>query len=193
MQILQTGTCRKSGQGFKWSRIQVEILRNKFSNSRILESSNPRTLLDGFTFIELVVVIFILSLATVLIMPSFWETEKDAVKTEAKHLSSALRYIYDNAVGKKQIYSFNVNLDNESWGFKSKKETRNFKTKGDVEIRDIVVPSLGEVSNGEVTIEFGPMGPEEPIILHLRKGKSEYTIILNHLDGRTKIFEEYTL
>ncbi|MEK7271905.1 MAG: hypothetical protein AAB015_03235, partial [Nitrospirota bacterium] len=120
-------------------------------------------------------VIFILSLATALIMPSFWETEKDAVKTEAKHLSSALRYIYDNAVKKKQIYSFNVNLDNESWGFKSKKETRNFKTKGDVEIRDIVVPSLGEVSNGEVTIEFGPMGPEEPIILHLRKGKSEYT------------------
>ena len=172
MQILQAGIYKK-------------ISNFKFQISNFSKK--------GFTFIELVVVIFILSLATAFIMPSFWETEKDAVKTEAKHLSSALRYIYDNAVGKKQTYSFNVNLDNESWGFKSKKETRNFKTKGDVEIRDIIASSLGEVSNGEVTIEFGPMGPEEPIILHLRKGKSEYTIILNPLNGRTKIFEGYTL
>ena len=184
MQILQTGTYK---------------IKSKIKNQNVkLRKSVHCSLFTihcfrGFTFIELVVVIFILSFATALIMPSFWETEKDAVKTEAKHLSSALRYIYDNAVKKKQIYSFNVNLDNESWGFKSKKETRNFKTKGNAEIRDIIAPSLGEVSNGEVTIEFGPMGPEEPIILHLRKGKSEYTIILNHLDGRTKIFEGYIL
>ncbi len=147
----------------------------------------------GFTLIELIVVLFIISLAMALIMPSFWATEKSILKSEARHISSALRYIYDEAIGKKQVYVLNINLDNKSWGFKSQKESRSFRMKGDVKIIDVVVPSHGEISRGELIIEFGPMGPEEPIILHLKKGESEYTVIFNHINGRTKILEGYTL
>ncbi len=153
----------------------------------------PGSFLKGFTLIELIVVISIISLATALIMPSFWGTEKTAVKTEARHISSTLRYIYDEAVTKKQIYVLNINLGEESWGFKSKKESRRFEIKDNVEIRDVIIPSHGEISRGEVIIEFGPMGPDEPIIVHLKKGESEYTIIFNQLNGRTKIIEGYTL
>ncbi len=175
MQTLQTGTYKTK---FKIDNLQLTI-----DNSRRA----------GFTLIELIIVIFIISLAMALIMPSFWGTGKTTLKTEARHISSALRYIYDEAVGKKQIYLFNINLDNESWGFKSKKESRSFRIKGDAEIIDVIVPSHGEISRGELIIEFGPMGPEEPIILHLKKGESEYTVIFNHLNGRTKILEGYEL
>jgi general secretion pathway protein H len=162
------------------------FLKNTLSLSKIRS-------LTGFTLIELIVVIFIISLATALIMPSFWGTEKTAVKTEARHISSTLRYIYDEAVAKKQIYVLNINLDEESWGFKSKKESRRFEIKNNVEIRNVIIPSHGEISRGEIIIEFGPMGPDEPIIVHLKKGESEYTIIFNQLNGRTKIIEGYTL
>lgn len=174
-QTLQTGTYSTK---FKIDNLQLTI-----DNSRRA----------GFTLIELIVVIFIISLATALIMPSFWVTEKTAVKTEARHISSALRYIYNEAVAKKQIYVLNINLDEESWGFKSENESRNFKIKDNVEIRDVIIPSHGKISRGEVIIKFGPMGPDEPIIVHLKKGDSEYTIILNQLNGRTKIIEGYTL
>lgn len=147
----------------------------------------------GFTLLELIVVIFIISLTMAIIMPSFWSSDRDALKIEAKRISSALRYIYDEAIGKKQTYLLNINLDNKSWSFESEEEFRSFKIEGNVEIRDLVVPSLGEVSKGEVIIEFGPLGTEEPIIFHLKKGKSEYTVIFNHLNGRTKIHEGYTL
>ncbi len=126
-------------------------------------------------------------------MPSFWNTDKNELKTEAKFLSSTLRYIYDEAVGKKQKYILSIDFDNKTWGVESDRESKNFNIKDDVIIKDIVVPSLGEVSEGKVTIEFGPMGPAEPITLHLQKGKSEYTVIFNHLSGRTKILEGYTL
>ena len=149
--------------------------------------------IKGFTLIELIVVIFIISLATALIMPSFWGTDKSALKTEARHISSALRYIYGEAVSKKQTCLFNINLDNKSWGFKSENESRNFKMQGDIEIKDVVIPSRGEISRGEVIIEFGPMGPDEPVTLHLKKGESEYTIIFNQLNGKAKIFEGYIL
>ncbi len=188
---LQTGTCNIFNQTTQTNtnitdcRLQIVDLLNLKS-----EIGNPKS---GFTLIELIVVIFIISLATALIMPSFWGTEKTAVKTEARHISSALRYIYDEAVAKKQIYVLDINLDEESWGFKSKNESRRFEIKDNVEIRDVIIPSHGEISRGEVIIEFGPMGPDEPIIVHLKKGESEYTIIFNQLNGRTKIIEGYTL
>ncbi len=147
----------------------------------------------GFTLIELIIVLFIISLSTAIIMPSFWATEESIIKSEARHISSTLRYIYDEAVWKKRSHLLNFNFDNKSWGFKSSKESRNFQIKNDVQLKDVIVPSNGETSRGELFIEFGPMGPEEPIILHLKKGDYEYTIIFNHLNGRTKILEGYKL
>jgi len=147
----------------------------------------------GFTLIEILVVVFIISLTIALVMPNFLGTGKNALKTEARHMSSALRYIYDEAVGKKQTYLFNINLDENSWGFTSEQETRSFMTKGGVEVSDVITLANGEISEGELLIEFGPMGPEESILLHLKKGESAYTIIFNHLSGRTKILEGYAL
>lgn len=147
----------------------------------------------GFTLLELIVVIFIISLAAALIMPSVWESPESEVKAEAKHISSVLRYIYDEAIGKKQTYLFKINLDNNSYGFESKKESRSYRIKKDGELKDVIIPSLGEVLRGEVIVEFGPLGPGEPIIVHLINDEAEYTVIFNHLNGRTKILEGYTL
>lgn len=148
---------------------------------------------EGFTLIELIVVLFIISLSLSLIMPSFWRSETDIIKSEARHISRTLRYIYDEAIGRKQTYLFSVNLDNETWGYTSEREQRTFMPQEDLDIQDIIVPSLGEISTGEVAVEFGPLGPEEPIILHLQKRKSVYTIMLNHLNGRIKILKGYKL
>lgn len=145
----------------------------------------------GFTLLELVIVIFIISLATALIMPSFIDIGGDTLKAEAKHLSNTLRYVYDEAVAKKRIYTLKFNLDDNSWGFEGEKEGRSFRTKKGVDLTDIMIPSLGRVSEGEVIVKFGPLGPEEPMILHLAKDEAEYTILFNHLNGRTKILEGY--
>jgi general secretion pathway protein H len=151
---------------------------------------NPKS---GFTLLELIVVIFIISLSLMLIMPAFWISDESILKTEARHFSSTLRYIHDEAIGKKQPYLLLVNLDRNTWGFNSEKETRNFIVKKDIRIKDIVIPSHGEISQGEITVVFGPLGPEEPIVLHLQKGEAEYTIIFNHINGRTKIHKGYLL
>lgn len=180
MQTLQTGICneRSNSTNFILSNVQKALCN--FSRG-------------GFTLLELIVVLFIISLSLSLVMPSFWRSETDIIKSEARHISRTLRYIYDEAIGRKQTYLFSVNLDNETWGYKSQREQRTFTPQEDLEIQDIVVPSLGGISTGEVSVEFGPMGPEEPIILHLQKRKSVYTIMLNHLNGRIKILEGYKL
>lgn len=192
MQTSQTGT-------FKILTTPVIQTNTNIADGelRIVDLLNPKSEIvnpkSGFTLIEILVVVFIISLTIALVMPNFLSTGKNALKTEARHMSSALRYIYDEAVGKKQTYLFNINLDENSWGFTSEQETRSFMTKGGVEVSDVITLANGEISEGELLIEFGPMGPEESILLHLKKGESAYTIIFNHLSGRTKVLEGYAL
>jgi len=190
MQILQTGTFKQRGQGVKGSRGQVKILlNNSSSNPRTLEPSNPA---NGFTLIELILVIFILSLTVALAMPSFRDMG-GTLKTEAMHIAGALRYVNDEAVGKKQAYLLNINLNDESWEIEGNNEKKKTSLKGNVEIQDVFIPSLGEVSSGEVTIGFGPSGSEEPLVVHLKKDKAGYTVIFNNINGRVKVIEGYVL
>ncbi|GBD96311.1 hypothetical protein BMS3Abin06_01196 [bacterium BMS3Abin06] len=148
----------------------------------------------GFTLIELVIVIFIISLVTALIMPKLWDTGERALKSEAKRIGNTLRYVYDEAAGKKRTYLLRIDLSADSWSFESEKELRKFKMKRGVMFKDIVVPSFGEVSQGEVILKFGPMGPEEPVTVHLvNEDDMEYTVIFNHINGRVKIYEGYML
>lgn len=147
----------------------------------------------GFTLVELLVVIFIISLISSIIMPSLWDTGKRSLTSEAKRVSNTLRYIYDEAAGKKQDYIFNIDLDSNIWSFESDSESRSFEMKKEVMFKDIVIPSHGEISNGELAVIFGPLGPEEPIILHLIKDDAECTIKFNHLNGRAKVLEGYIL
>lgn len=148
---------------------------------------------DAFTLIELLVVIFIISLVSSLILPNFWGTGERALKSEAKRIGNTLRYIYDEAAGKKQTYLLKIDLSAGSWSFENERESRKFQMKENVMFADIMIPSLGEVKTGEVMLKFGPMGPEEPITLHLAKDDLEYTVKFNHINGRAKIYEGYVL
>ena len=145
----------------------------------------------GFTLVELIIVIFIISMTAALIMPSLWDRGERALKKESRHISNTLRYIYDEALGKKQTYNLKINLDKDVWSYKSKNESRSFELKDGVMFKDIIVPSIGNVSFGEVIMSFGPLGPEEPVIVHLMKKEKEYTVVFNHISGRTKVYEGY--
>lgn len=148
---------------------------------------------NAFTLIEIIIVIFIISLTTALIMPNLWQSEERVLKSEAKRIGNTLRYIYDEAIARKQPYLLTIDLDNDSWSFESEKESRSFEMMDDIMFKDIIIPSLGEISFGLATFNFGPMGPEEPITVHLSGKETEYTVIFNHLIGRAKVHEGYVL
>lgn len=145
----------------------------------------------GFTLIELVIVIFIISLSAALIMPNLWDTGERSLKLEAKRIGTTLRYLYDEAVGKKETFVLRIDMDTDSWGFESRIESRSFTMRDKVRFRDIVVPSLGPVSIGEVRYFFGSTGPEEPITIHLMSRDKDYTVMFNHLSGRAKVYAGY--
>ena len=163
------------------------------NDKRRTTNDERRITRGGFTLIELIVVIFIISLTASIVMPSLWSSGERSLKSEAKRIGNTMRYIYDEAVSKKQTYSLKFDIENNTWAFESKGESRSFKAKDEVMFKDIIVPSHGEISKGELTLIFGPLGPEEPITLHLFRDEAEYTVKFNHLNGRAKVLEGYII
>lgn len=148
---------------------------------------------NGFTLVELIIVIFIISLTAALAMPNLWDRGDRALKSGAKRLGSTLMYLYDEAAGKKQVYTVKIDFNTDSFSYESEKESRSIIMKNSIRFKDVIIPSLGEVSFGEIIYRFGPMGPEEPITLHLIKDDREYTVMFNHINGRSKILQGYVV
>jgi type II secretion system protein H len=146
---------------------------------------------NGFTLIELIIVLFIIGLISSLVVPRIMETGKSAARSDAKRIGLTLRYIYGESIARKIPYTLIIDIDRGIWRYESKAESKNFSLRRRVMISDVITPSMGKVTSGEVRVSFEPAGPSEPMTIHLSGGESEFTVIFNHLNGRAKVYEGY--
>lgn len=142
---------------------------------------------SGFTFLELLVGLFILSLVMAIVMPSFSGFGENKLKSEAREIASILRYVSDSAASRKETFSMKFDLDRDviSWRGQEGEKARTFNN-----MTGVTTQSLGRVSKGEVLFLFEPLGVRENLSVHIGKGDKNMTITLNHLSGRVKIKDE---
>jgi|WetSurSiteA1Bulk_404760.scaffolds.fasta_scaffold00652_7 general secretion pathway protein H len=138
----------------------------------------------GFSLIELIVVLFILSLVLAIVLPTFSSFGENRLKAEAREMASILRYMNDNAVSRKETFflKFDLGKNEVAWSEPEGHKTRVFDDLTGVEIQ-----SKGLVSTGELTLFFEPLGAPENLIVYMERGDSHMTVTLNHLSGRVKI------
>ncbi|MDP2167878.1 MAG: prepilin-type N-terminal cleavage/methylation domain-containing protein [Thermodesulfovibrionales bacterium] len=138
----------------------------------------------GFTLLELIAVIFIISLLAAVAFPSFRGTGERKLRSDARNISSMLRYLNDSAVAAKETYSvkFDIGSGAVLWEGPEGKRTEKFKS-----IAALYLQSKGTVREGEVKVFAGPMGFQEHLKVHLRDGDNAMTVEFNPISGRTKI------
>ena len=143
-------------------------------------TSNSR----GFTLLELIVVLFVVSLIAAIVLPSFSGFGEGKLKSEARELASILRYMNDSAVSRKETFPLKFDLDKNlvSWQGPEGERTRRLD-----DLTGVTTQSLGTASSGEVIFLFGPLGVRENLSVHLGTGSKNLTVTLNHLSGRVKI------
>jgi general secretion pathway protein H len=141
----------------------------------------------GFTLLELIVVIFIVSLVAAVVLPSFANFGDSRLKSEAREMASVLRFMHDSAVSRKKTMVMNFDLESNlvSWKGVEGEKTKDFEY-----ITSVQTQSGGTVSKGELTFFFGPSGISENISVHMNSGKTDMSITLNHISGKVKIKEE---
>lgn len=141
----------------------------------------------GFTLLELIVVLFVVSLIAAVVLPSFAGFGESKLNSEAREIASVLRYVSDSAGSRKETLPMKFDLDKNvvSW-----KEPEGDKTRRFDDMTGITTQSLGRVSHGEVIFFFEPLGIRENLSVHIGKGDKNLTVTLNHLSGRVKILQD---
>ena len=156
----------------------------------------------GFTLIELMVVIFIISVTAALVLPRLPDSEASKLKNSARNLASGLRFLSDQAIITKKVYRLHLNLGEHSTRISQLSPSGDELQPDDqfmsrrlieegIEIEDVTVPRLGLVTEGEASITFGPGGLAEGMTIHLKGGENHFTIIAYPSGGKVKVLEGY--
>ncbi len=137
----------------------------------------------AFTLLELVVVLFIVSLALAIAYPTV-NLLKDARKSDAKRFASLLRNLNDSAINRKETYEMTVDLEEKgvSWDTDEGKKQGEFKS-----LEGLYVTSRGTVKSGTLTIFFGPLGFQEILRASFRGDEEVYMVSYNPYSRRVKI------
>jgi general secretion pathway protein H len=139
---------------------------------------------NAFTLVELIVVVFIISLVLAISFPSFTLRQDGKLKSNAGHIASILRYLNDSAIYTKETHDMSINFKNR---FVRYKGPDGEKTERVENLSGITLQSRGKVTDGEVTIYFGPAGTGESFTIHLTGADSSLEIVFNALSGRVKV------
>jgi general secretion pathway protein H len=158
---------------------------------------------SGFTLIELMVVIAILSIVVLVALPRLPSTEAGKLRSSARSLASTIRFLGDRAVTAKSVYRLHLNLNDSTVAVKSLTAAGDEATPDDpflskrfiaegITIEDVIIPRLGKSSDGEVIVTFGLGGLAEFMIVHLKDGKDgHFTVTAYPNSGKVKVAEGY--
>ena len=165
----------------------------------------PRACLNmGFTLIEMVVVIVILSIIALLVFPRLPSVGDGDLRSSARSIAATIRYIEDLAITSRSSYRMRFNLDDATLVIKKIGSDGSEQTADDlllsrkilaeeIRIADVTSSRLGKISIGEVNLDFGPQGLREFVSIHLLSPKGHYyTVQAYPRSGKVKVFDNYS-
>jgi len=169
---------------------------------------NPKSKIrnrQGFTLIELTIVILILGVMLALIIPRLGELGEANLKRSARHLTGMVRFLHDEAQATKVQYRLRFDITEgrywvEKWTILNLSDrTAEFQRyssamaaegtlAGQTTFRDVKVASHPD----DPYIEFAPEGWVEHALIHLRDGEGrDFTLIVNSLTGNAELRDGY--
>ena len=164
--------------------------------------SSQARVTSGFTLVEIVVVMVLISLFMVLSVPLFSNIGTSSLGTSARRLSGTIKYLFNESALSGLEYRLVYDLDHgvyrarilEANGelVEAFDQGREATLKGDVRFKDLQLPGRGKFSAGQVTTLIHPSGWVEETIIHLEDGAGEMlTLRVSPLTGITEVFDGY--
>ena len=157
----------------------------------------------GFTLIEILVVMFLLGSFLLVAVPRISDLADVNIKSASRNISGMVKYLYNEAIFKKNIYKLAFDIDNGEYWVEYM-EDNQFVTSYDPVLKRKKLPSgiyfqdiftertQEKVESGEeVFILFMPHGFVDYAVIHLNSKSSSYTIETKPYTGGTKIYDDY--
>lgn len=158
------------------------VLTRKREEKERTQTSQTGISNEGFTLLELIVVIFIISITLGIVLSSI--NTRPSLTSEAKRLSAILRYVLDEAISKKQTLTVTAKIPEKRLIYELPEGKKEEFFPHLAEIRQ---GSKGTLKDSELKIFFYPSGVKDLFIFILRDDKDRFEITLNPLSNRVNI------
>jgi prepilin-type N-terminal cleavage/methylation domain-containing protein len=158
---------------------------------------------DGFTLVELAIVILLLSFVLLLSIPRFSAVlAGQRLNSSAYLITGMVRYVYDQALAKKRLYRLNYDLKagalwvtflNDKGDFVDDQTTlaRKGKLPPGIQFEDIAA-AAEKVKEGQTYTQFFPSGLVDRAIIHLRTDDgAQLSVQIHPLSGRVTVEPGY--
>lgn len=156
----------------------------------------------GFTLVEIVVVMVLISLFMVFSVPLFSNIGTSSLDSSARRLSGTIKYLFNESAISGLEYRLIYDLDRGTYRAQvleadgtlvdAPDQGREAALKGTVSFMDLQLPGRGKFSAGQVTTRLHPSGWVEEATIHLDDGDGEMlTLRVMPLTGTTEVFDGY--
>ncbi len=160
---------------------------------------------DGFTLLELALVLLIMAVVLALALPRLRDPGRAELMSQSKRLVNIFRLLRSEAVLNGYAYRLNYDLNAQRYWVTADEAAdlgdfvrelgslaRGTQLKEPVSIADIVLPTLaGKVNQGQIYTVFYPDGSVDPTVIHLITPREAYTLWLNPMNGRLNMAAGY--
>jgi general secretion pathway protein H len=178
---------------------QLPFLRCEFNNftkmllryckSQLALNNGPQAIYhihrNGFTLLELIVVITLLGIMLVFTVPRFHDTLfLDESKKSARWIIGKVRALKEAAIRNQKNYTLHIDLDTQRY-------LNAASLPGDLKIADIEYPIRGKINSGQADITFYKTGYTDKLLIHLQDDAEYVSFLIEPFLSEIKRYETY--
>jgi prepilin-type N-terminal cleavage/methylation domain-containing protein len=155
----------------------------------------------GFTLMELIVVVTLLSILLVFAIPRFESTVfQDDAKRSSRWIIGEIQMLKESAVRDQKRYTLHVNLDNntawetnESMSQEDQEQALldGNQIPGSLRIIDVEFPSRGLVNTGVANIRFFKGGYSDKAMIHAEDGETRWSFLIEPFLSEVRLIDGY--
>ena len=156
---------------------------------------------NGFTLLELIVVITLLGIMLVFTVPRFHNTLfVDESKKSARWIIGKIRALKEAAIRNQTNFTLHIDLDTQQYWETDESmsaETRESAAlnaaslPGDLKIADIEYPIRGKINSGRADIMFYKTGYTDKLLIHLQDDAQYVTFLIEPFLSEVTRYETY--
>src|SRR5262245_43251673 len=163
---------------------------------------------EGFTLIEIGLVLLIISVIVALVVPRFRDQSQAELMAQARRMAITFRFLQEQAVLNGRVYRLNFDLDQQRYFVTSDEEGVDlggaFTTESGTLTKDVALPASMQIAAVDVPMISGklyegvafthcyPDGSVDPTVVHLDNGQQVYTLYVpDGLTGRAYVASGY--
>jgi len=156
---------------------------------------------NGYTLIELALVVFLVGLMLALAIPRVRETLlHDGLKATVRHLIGEVRELRSEAVREQVDYVLQLDLNNHAfWTYsadmtpekRDEQKKAAYQFPAGVTIVDVSQIGMENKSEGEVAIKIFKQGYVQPTVIHLKQEDRNFTLYYAPFLSTIKVYEKY--